>query len=361
MQSERLLNTFLDLVQIDNPSGQETAVVDYIRAALALPGLRMEQDEAFNLVVYVPGTGEPMLFNAHTDSVNPCEGVRPVVTDGIIRSSGDTVLGADDLAGVAAIVEAVRSLRESGEPHCAAELLFTSQEEVGLKGASAFDYSRLRAREGFTFDMTGEPGGICLGAPSQASLSAVVLGRAAHAGLAPEEGINAIRVASEAIVRMPLGRIDAETTANIGIIRGGEATNIVTPRVELRGEARSHNPDMLHMQVAAMEKALHEAADLYQAQVEVTLTYPYHAYRLQEDEPVVTCARNTLQQMGIEPYTFISGGGSDVNVFLQHGLRVANLSLGYRDIHTVNEQIAVADLEFVARLVMRLLQAQAAL
>jgi tripeptide aminopeptidase len=331
--------------------------VGYIRHTLESIGLEVEHDNSFNLLARLPGAGEPIFLNAHTDSVRPCQGVRPVVENGIIRSSGDTVLGADDLAGVAAIIEGVRSIHESGRPHRAAEILFTTQEEIGLLGASAFDYSRLRARYGFTFDSTGPIGGICLGAPSQASLSVNVHGKAAHAGLAPEEGINAIRVAAEAIAAMPLGRIDEETTANIGVIHGGEATNIVPPHVELRGEARSHNPDKLSAQLDEMAAALRAAEARHQAHIDITLTYPYQAYRLGEAEPVVQEAMAALREMQIEPYTFVGGGGSDVNIFFQHGLHVANLSIAYENIHTVNEHIAVADLERAARLVTLLLRA----
>jgi tripeptide aminopeptidase len=355
VQTERLLNTFLDLVRYDNPSGQEAAIAGHIQGILEELGLHVEQDSSLNLLSHLPGEGEPLLLNAHTDSVQPCINVRPVVENGIVRSSGDTVLGADDLAGVAAIIEAVRTVRESGQPHRAADILFTTQEESGLKGSSAFDYSRLHAREGYTLDMNGDVGGVCLGGPSQTSLTAVVIGKAAHAGIAPEEGINAIRVASEAIAAMPLGRIDAETTANIGVIQGGEATNVVPARVELRGEVRSHNPTTLEAQVRAMTDALHQAAANHQAEVELTLTHPYHAYRLDENEPVVQNVMAALRRMDIEPHTFVSGGGSDVNVLAQHGLRVANLSLGYCDIHTVNEHMAVNDLERLAQLVSLLL------
>jgi tripeptide aminopeptidase len=198
---------------------------------------------------------------------------------------------------------------------------------------------------------------MCLGGPSQTNLSVAVHGKAAHAGLHPEAGINAIRVAAEAIAAMPLGRIDEETTANIGVIHGGEATNIVPPRVDIRGEARSHHPAKLEKQVEAMSRMLHQAAEQAGAQVDITLNHPYRAYRLTEDEPVVQYVAAALQRLGIEPYTYVSGGGSDVNVFAGHGLRVVNLSIGYRDIHTVHEHISVDDLERAAQLVTVLLEA----
>jgi tripeptide aminopeptidase len=356
INEHRLLETFLDLVRIDNPSGEEAAIAAHVRGLLEAMGLTVEEDGIHNLLARVPGEGEPLLLNAHMDSVAPCRGVRPSVADGIIRSSGDTVLGADDLAGVAAILEGVRATLDRGAPHRAAEILFTVQEEVGLRGAAAFDTAKLHAREGFTLDSGGDFGRITVGAPSQDSLHAVVIGRAAHAGVVPEQGINAIVVAGKALADMPLGRIDHETTANIGIIKGGEATNIVPPQVELWGEARSHDQDKLVEQIRAMVAALENAAREHGASVRVEVTHKYDAYRLAKDAPIVQHAVAFLLEMGVEPLLEISGGGSDVNIFARRGLNVANLSVGYRAIHSTEEHIAVADLVRSADLVVRLLR-----
>ena len=353
---ERLLDTFLGLVRIDNPSGEEAAIAAHIRGLLEALGLPVEEDSLHNLLARVPGQGEPLLLNAHMDSVAPCRNVRPVVANGQIRSSGDTVLGADDLAGVAAILEGVRATLERGAPHRAAEIVFTVQEEVGLRGAAGFDTSQLRAHTGFTLDSGGEFGGITIGAPSQDSLHAVITGRASHAGVAPEQGVSAIIVAGHALSAMPLGRIDSETTANIGIIKGGAATNIIPEHVELWGEARSHDAEKLRAQVQAMIDALETAARTHGASVNVEVTHKYDTYRLSEDTPVVQQAAAVLQSMDVEPRYEISGGGSDVNVFAQRGLHVANVSVGYQAIHSTGEYIAIADLERAAEFVARLLQ-----
>jgi tripeptide aminopeptidase len=356
INQERLLDTFLYLVRIDNPSREEAAIAAHVRGLLEAIGLTVEQDGMHNLLARVPGEGEPLLFNAHMDSVVPCRDVRPVVADGFVRSSGDTVLGADDLAGVAAILEGARATIERGAPHRAAEILFTVQEEIGLYGAAGFDTSTLSARQGFTLDSGGDFGGITIGAPSQDSLHILVQGRAAHAGVAPEQGINAIIVAGRAVATMPLGRIDDETTANIGIIKGGEATNIVPAQVELWGEARSHDPEKLVSQVKAMVAALEDAARERGANVRIEVTRKYDAYRLTEETPIVQQAAAALRGMGVEPRFEISGGGSDVNIFAQRGLSMANLSVGYRAIHSTDEHIAVADLNRAAELVARLLE-----
>jgi len=353
---DRLLATFLDLVRVDNPSGGEATIAAHIRGLLEAIGLAVEEDAVHNLLARVPGEGEPLLLNAHMDSVAPCRGVRPLVADGVVRSSGDTVLGADDLAGVAAIIEGVRSTLERGGPHRAAELLLTVQEEVGLAGAAAFDTGKLQARAGVTLDSGGDFGGITIAAPSQDSLYAIVIGRAAHAGVAPERGINAIMMAAQALAAMPLGRIDAETTANIGIIRGGDATNIVPERVELWGEARSHDQEKLSDQVGAMVAALEAAASAAGGSVKVEITHKYDAYRLAEDLPIIKQIAAALRAIGYEPKFQISGGGSDVNILAQRGLQIANVSVGYREIHSTGEYIAVADLERSAELVARLLE-----
>jgi tripeptide aminopeptidase len=356
INQDRLLATFLDLVRIDNPSGGEGPIAAHVRGLLEGMGLTVVEDSLHNLLARVPGQGEPLLLNAHMDSVAPCHGVRPVVADGVVRSSGDTVLGADDLAGVAAIVEGVRSTLVRGGTHRAAEILFTVQEEVGLRGAAQFDTSTLQARAGVTLDSGGDFGGIIIGAPAQDSLYAVVIGRAAHAGVAPERGVNAIAVAARALAAMPLGRIDAETTANIGIIKGGAATNIVPERVELWGEARSHDQDKLVAQVEQMVAALEEAARAAGADVKIEITHKYDAYRLAKDLPIIQRIGAALRAIGFEPNFQISGGGSDVNIFAQRELQVANVSVGYREIHSAGEYIAVADLERVAELVARLLE-----
>ena len=357
VNTERLLATFLDLVQIDNPSGGEGPIAAHVRGLLEGMGLEVAEDALHNLLARVPGEGQPLLLNAHMDSVAPCHGVRPLVADGVVRSSGDTVLGADDLAGVAAIVEGLRATLEQGQPHRAAEIVFTVQEEVGLRGAAQFDTGALAAREGVTLDSGGDFGGITVGAPSQDSLYVLVQGRASHAGVAPERGVNAIVVAAEALAAMPLGRIDDETTANFGIIKGGAATNIVPDRVELWGEARSHDQEKLVAQVQAMVAAFEEAARARGASVKIEIEHKYDAYRLALDLPIVQRVMAKLRAMGHEPNPQISGGGSDVNIFAQRNLQVVNVSVGYREIHSTGESIAVADLERAAELVRRLLAA----
>ena len=254
--TERLLDTFLDLVRIPSPSGQEEAVAEAIAARLGALGIAVERDAVGNLIARVDGVGEPLLLTAHMDTVVPCEGVVPVVRgEGdarIVASAGDTILGADDKAGVAILLELLAVLAENELAHRPLELLFTVGEEKGLRGAKALDVGRFRATMGLGLDVAGVPGIMVVHAPYQDHWRAVVHGRAAHAGGNPEAGVSAIQVAAEGIAGMPLGRIDDETTANIGVIQGGRATNIIPDRVELDGEARSRDVTKLEKQIEAM-------------------------------------------------------------------------------------------------------------
>ncbi|MDP3043925.1 MAG: M20/M25/M40 family metallo-hydrolase, partial [Bacillota bacterium] len=245
----RLVDTFMTLAKTDSVSRRERGVVDHLAGLLADIGLEYFEDEAGqaingtagNLIAKVPGTtaGPPLLFCTHLDTVEPGNGVKPRVDGHVIRSAGETILGADDKAGIAAVLEAVRVLKEQELPHPPLELVFTVAEEIGLLGIRELDFSLVKARMGFVLDSDGTPGKVITRAPSQDRIVATVIGRAAHAGINPEDGVNAIQAAAKAIANLPLGRIDEETTANIGVIRGGQATNIVPERVYLEGETRS--------------------------------------------------------------------------------------------------------------------------
>lgn len=356
INTDRLLELFLTLVRIDNPSGQEQAMAEAISAMLRDLGLQPRQDAKGNLIVAVPGEGEPLLLSAHMDSVAPAVGKHPVVEGGVVRTSGNTVLGADDLAGVAAILEAVTSAREAGKPHRAAEIVFSVEEEVGLNGVRALDFGMLTARQGVALDLNGEVGGICVSAPAHNQITVTVTGKAAHAGVAPEDGISAIVVAAEAISTMPLGRIDFETTANIGTISGGAARNIVPEQVTLVGEARSRDTAKLERQTAAMREAFEAAAQRHGAQVQFEVFHAYGPQKIAPDAPIVQLCQTAARRIGLQPYLIETGGGSDVNIFNMHGIEAVNLSVGYQEIHSTNEHISVENLERTARLVRALLE-----
>lgn len=358
LHETRLLNTFLDLLRIESPPGQEQEVAAYIQRALQPLGAATELDAAGNLLAVLPGAGPWLALNAHMDTVDTTAGLEPVVADGSVRSNGRTVLGADDKAGIAVILEAVRSVYESGQPRASLELIFTVREERGLLGARHFDTSRLRSSYCFVFDSSQPVGHFVVQQPSQEKLFVTVRGRRAHAGVVPEQGVNAIVAAARALAAMPLGRIDEDTTANVGVIRGGQSTNIVPDLVEVHLEARSHSPERLQRQVQAMLDAFAEACAAMGAQTTVEREQSYRAYRLAETEPVVQHALAAARTCGLETALHVSGGGSDANVFNERGLPSIVVGLDYREIHSPNEHMPIASLCAAARLAEALVCAE---
>ncbi len=352
INKDRLTDTFLALARIPSPSGSEKAVAATIAERLEQMGADTSVDEAGNVLGRIDGEGQPLLLTAHMDTVTPADSVTPLIRDGVVYSDGTSVLGADDKSGVAVILEVLAVVENGGQGHRPVEALFTVREETGLNGAKAFDVSRLESRMGIGLDAGGDQGTIVVQAPAQNSLAITVQGKAAHAGVSPEEGVNAVLVAAEAIAEMPLGRIDAETTANIGVIRGGSATNIVPDLVTMLGEARSHSEDKLEAQTDAMVRALQQRADTHGAEVTVEVRRAYDAYRLDESMPIVALIMDRMRASGIEPLLVQTGGGSDANVFNARGVQTVQISTGMADAHTCHEYIALDDLASAARLVL---------
>lgn len=352
----RLVRTFLDLVAIDSPSGEEAAIAAELTRRFTAMGGECETDEHHNLIARFGGSrdGEWLMLSAHSDTVGQDRGIKPVIRDGVIYSDGTTILGADDKSGVAVILEVVESVREGGIPHPPLEVVISASEEVGLRGAHTLDKAKLRARRGYVLDSGGPSGTVVTSAPGQDSLEITVHGRTSHAGAEPEKGINAIRVASEAIAAMPLGRIDEETTANIGVIRGGVATNIVPDNVYVKGEARSRDELKLSAQTAAMAAAFHEAAERHGARVELKIKRTYITYALPEDHPVVQTAVRAIEGLGWTPLIKASGGGTDANIYAEHGIHCAILSTGMAEVHTPHEHVAIADMVHAATLLQEI-------
>ena len=363
IDTDRMVQSFLALVQIDSVTYEERAIIERLAAELDALGLpssndRTGRDGAGNLHVWLPGSRPdlpPIMLCAHTDTVEPGRGVKPVLRDGVIRTDGRTVLGADNKASVAALLEAVRTIRQHNLPHRDVDLVLTWGEERGHAGAVAFDAGRLTARMGLTMDDTRPPGHVTVSAPAYCSIHARFIGRAAHAGAAPEHGINAIAAAAAAIGRMRLGRIDAETTSNVGLIRGGTARNSVPGLAEIEAEARSRDNGKLAALVDSLRTALEDGARSAGATVEATIKQEYAAYQVSGDEAIAREAAGAIARAGLEPSLGVSGGGSDANTFNEKGIRCVNLAIGMTDIHTVNESIAVADLEKTAEIALALM------
>lgn len=365
MQANRLLDLFCELVRIESPSFSEAAMAARCAEELTSLGFEVRFDDSAprvgsdtgNLIARLPGTRPgQVVFSAHMDTVQPCAGIQPVVVDGIVRSAGDTILSADDKAGVAAIFEALRSTLEADAPRPDITVLLTTCEEQHLLGSSALAEGELpEGAPCYVLDADGAPGTVITGAPCHWTLNASFSGRAAHAGVCPEEGVSAIAMAAAAVAAMPLGRIDEATTANIGCIEGGGATNVVPDACALAGECRSLYAERAEAQKAAMSEALEAAAARFGGEVSIEWTKSYDAVLFDEEDDIVQGIVRAARASGLEPRFQHSGGGSDANVLAACGVRPITLGVGMVDFHSADEHIAVADLEGAARLVEALI------
>ncbi len=374
IDNERMIETFLDLVRIDSPSYEEREIAERLMGQLKTLGGEVMMDDvgkrikgnAGNVLARFPGTGRgrAVLLSAHMDTVMPGRGVKPIREKDRIRSDGSTILGADDKSGLTIILEVLRALRERTLPHPPIEVAFTICEETGLIGAKEMDLGRLTARDGLVLD-SGPANSLFTRGPAADRLEFTVHGVAAHAGVCPEEGISAIRVAAEAISKMKLGRIDPETTANIGLIQGGTAVNIVPDKVVIRGEARSHDESKLSAQSAHMSQCFHEATEAHflklkdktvQARVEAHISRDYNRMNLGEEAPVVRWVMAAAQSVDAKIGCAKTGGGCDANVFNSRGRCIANLGTGMRDIHTTHEYLLLDEFTQTARVVLSMLQ-----
>jgi tripeptide aminopeptidase len=365
--ADDVLSLFLELAALPSPPGEERAVADRVLGYLRDLGLEADEDGAGaelgstigNLYVRIPGTaeGEPLFFCAHLDTVPPEGPLEPVVEDDVVRNAGGTILGGDNKAAVAAMLHATRRVLSEGRRHAGIELVFTPKEEVGLKGAYAFDATRLAARTGFVFDQQGPIGEIVLGTPTARALMLRFHGRAAHAGMVPEEGRSAIAAASRAVADMRLGRLDEVTTANVGQIAGGSARNIVPEWCTLEAEARSHDADTLNDVVQELLDTAAFAASVSDCELQTEVEESYRAYRFKRDDAPVRLAATALERCGYTPSYALTGGGADANVFNERGLQCVNLANGMAEIHSPAEHIAVADLEGMVDVTLALLDA----
>jgi tripeptide aminopeptidase len=364
-----LVDLFLELCAIPSPPGEERAVADRVGAYLGSLGVTVDEDDAGarigssagNLYTRLPGsdrTGTPLFFCAHLDTVPLTGALEPYVDeDGVVRNAGGTILGADDKAAVAVLLEAARRIVADRLPHAGVELLFTPMEEVGLQGARAFAVEGLEARAGFVYDQAAPIGEIVLGAPYARTIEARFRGRAAHAGMYPEDGRSAIQAAARAIADLRLGRVDDVSSANVGRIEGGTARNVVPEWCVLQAEARSHDPDTLAALVREMLEAFAYAAAVSDCAVETQVSDQYAGYRFRRDEPAVRIAQEGLRRAGFEPRETLSGGAADANVFNEAGLPCVNLANGMAEIHTPDEHIAVDDLEAMVEVTLGLVEA----
>ncbi len=360
------LDLFLELCALPSPSGSERAVADRVCAYLSELGLEWDEDAAAGLLdgdtgnVYcrLPATngegGTPIFLCAHTDTVPPEASIEPVVDDGVVRNGAGTILGSDNKAAVVVLLEAARRILDERRDHAGIELVFTPQEEVSLRGAAAFDHTRLVATTGYVYDQGAPIGEIVLGSPHARLLDFRFHGRAAHAGMHPEDGRSAIAAASRAIADFRLGRVDEETSANVGVISGGTARNVVPEWCTFTAEVRSQEERKTVELVREMLESAAFAASLADCEVESEVRPSFPGYRFRESDEPVRMAATALERAGYTPSYALSGGGADANVFNARGLHCVNLANGMTDIHTPAERIAVADLEGMVEVTLAL-------
>jgi tripeptide aminopeptidase len=346
-ERERLLADFVRYCEIESPSGRERAMADALTDDLRGLGLEVEEDESTNLLTRIAGPdGAPtVLLCAHMDTV-PLDGPVEVVSEnGLLTNRHEAILGADNKAAIATIIGAARRIVREGKPAAAVEILFTTGEELALKGAKAFDKSRLSSDFGYVFDHASPIGEVVIASPTYYSLQARFRGKAAHAGIRPEVGHNAIAAASRAIAAMRIGRIDPETTANVGRIEGGTAANVVAERCFVELEARSLDDARAGETVSEMVDAIAEAASDSECDVETSVERLFQSYRLPRTAPAVEVAAAALRDCDVEPVYITTGGGSDANVFIAAGLPVVNLANGTERNHQPDEAVTVDALE----------------
>lgn len=365
---ERLIQTLFELIRIDSETGEETAVSSLLKEKFAKLGLIVQEDQASaaaghganNLILTLPGTtgGTSIFFGTHMDTVCPGKRIHPAIQNGYIVSDGTTILGADDKAGIAALIEALTIVQAHRIPHADLQIIITAGEESGLLGARALNPDLIVGQYGFELDNDGSVGAIMIAAPFQSQLDVDLFSEPASAGRTPDQYVSALTIAKKAITRMPLGRIDRETTASIGRFAGNanNDTRAVGDHVHIQAEVRSLNRSKLDRQLNLMTRAFKQAAVEMGGMAEIRPTLIYPGYRFASSEPIVRMAEAAVRSIGCKPRLFSSSGGSDANVFNGKGLPVLNLGIGYEKIHTTRERLPVSELVKTAELITALIR-----
>ena len=374
IKQQRICDEFIRQASIDSPSFNEAAIAQYLKTRFEQLGATVEFDDAGekigsnsgNLIARIPGEkpGEPLLLTAHMDTVTPAENVQPILNDGIFTSAGDTILGSDDKSGIVELIEAIEVLKEHKIPHVPLEIAITICEEQGLLGAKQLDFKQFKAKQGIALD-TGGSDIVIYRAPAANRFTVDIFGLEAHAGVCPEQGISAIQIASRAIARMSLGRIDEETTANIGSIHGGQASNIIPNQVSLRGEVRSHDINKLREQTELIVSAIEEevdkativvAGETKRASMALELKEDYPQMRVADDAPILQIIRAAGDALNRPQEIRAAGGGSDANIFNGNGIEMVIIATGMAKVHTINEQISVADMVKSSQLLVEIIR-----
>lgn len=355
VNTARLVRSFIQYAKIPSPSHQEGALRAVLRDELVALGVKTRIDRAGNLIGTLAGTGTPLLICAHMDTVRPCDRIKPVIRGDVIRSDGTSVLGADDKAGIAAILEALQVIKEGRLKHPPLELVFSTGEETFSDGAAELDFSQLHSPMGYVID-GGPVDEIDYRSAYLADIHITIRGKAAHSGIEPEKGISAVQIAADAISRLKLGRIDSETTANIGVIKGGSIRNAIPAEVYVHGEARSFSKRKIEDQLERMHKAFQDAAEEYGGLLEINSRVALDGYTLSKTSPAIVHVVTAMKQLGIKPKLVESIGATDANTFIQHGIQAVNIGTGGQLPHTVDEYLPIPELVKATQVVLQLVR-----
>ena len=364
INTTRLVDRFLGYVVCDSESGNEKQFCELIERELSALGLSVYRDEAgekcgsngWNIRASLPGTGDPILFCAHLDTVSPGRGIRPIVgEDGVIRSAGDTVLGSDDKSGVAAVIEALAAIMDNKLPHRPIEVLFTVCEELGMLGSRHADYSAIASKQAVVLD-SSKNGALINRAPANMHIEVTVKGRAAHAGVAPEKGVHALKAAAAAVANIPCGRVDEETVMNVANLLAPGKTNVVPDTAAFQMEIRSFREELLQQRIEQARRALNEACEQFGASYEMTLERHSDPLYVPEDSPLLLCLREAYRELGVEARVEGTFGGSDATWLSANGISAVNIGTGMSAVHGVGEHIAIPDLILTSRVVLAMMQ-----
>lgn len=365
INKERLIETFMDYVKIDSETKNEKAISERIAKDIKDLGFKVYVDNSGekaesngnNVYCFLEGTKdlEPILFSAHMDTVTPGIGIEPYIDGEYIKSKGDTILGGDDKSGIAAIIEALRVIKENKLPHGPIEVVFSICEEGGLLGAKYVELDKLKSKKAVILDSGNSPSNIVIEAPGQNNIHAKVFGKPSHAGGNPEDGISAIMVLAEAVTNMKLLRIDEETTANIGTFKAVGVTNIVSPYAEMIAEARSRSSEKLKQQTDHMIECLENACNKYGAKLECNVAEKYSSFALDPKDELVEMVVKICENMGMTVKKIASGGGSDANIYNKNGIKSINIGTGMELAHTTDERLCIEDFVSVAKVVLSIM------
>jgi tripeptide aminopeptidase len=345
INKKRLVNTFLELVAIDSPSGEETAFAEDVTKRLKELHGKVSFDSYGNLFATFEGKGEPFIFSTHLDTVEPGRNIKPVINGDTISSQGDTILGGDPKAGIAIILETITSLKETEQEHVPIEVILTREEELGLVGAINLDYKKIMGKHALILDGENDVNNVDLSAPGYIMVNITIKGKSAHAGIEPEKGISAIKIASEFITKIPLGRIDFETTANIGIISGGSARNAIPETVTLQGEIRSRKTKKMERVAKKVQRVFAKTIEKYAAENHtIQISNQFYPYELAPEQKLITKVVDVFKKLKMTPTLHHAGGATDANVFNLHGIEAVVLGLGDFEAHTTREYVLISQM-----------------